>query len=270
LSRVSLWLAKKGLRNKWIKDRDRRGLLRRRVDVYRGESGIVHIFGDSHSRSYAAMPEAVVHHIELATMHRAGRDRAFFLRKMRWRMGRFAAVALVFGEIDVRVHIGRVAERTGRSIACVVDELATRFLDAVARHRRRRRIIVIAVTPPAAGTDGMPPALPDYPNWRMAIDRVPVTRLLNDALRNGCAARGFDFVECPADYAGPDGILRPEMSDGNVHIGREHTGPVIDALRKVLRSAVPDRHGNEEPVGSLERLRPADRGSGRIGARVAE
>jgi hypothetical protein len=60
------------------------------------------------------------------------------------------------------------------------------------------------------------------------------------------------------------------MSDGNVHIGREHTGPVIDALRKVLRSAVPDRHGNEKPVGSLERLRPADRGSGRIGARVAE
>jgi hypothetical protein len=271
LSRVSLWLARKGLRNKWIKDRDHRGLLRRAVDVYRGESGMVHVFGDSHSRSYASMPEAIVHHIELATMHRAGRDRAFFLRKMRWRMGRFAAVALVFGEIDVRVHIGRVAERTGRSIASVVEEMATRFLDAVARYRGRHRILVVAVTPPAAGTDGMPPALPDYPNWRMAIDRVPVTRALNDTLRSGCAARGFDFVECPADYAGPDGILRPEMSDGNVHIGSERTGPVIDALRYVLCSAVSDRRcGDKKRVGGLERFRLAGRGSGRIGERATE
>lgn len=233
MSRLSEWLVKKGLRNKWIRNRDRRSVLRRAADLCRGESGIVHIFGDSHTRFYTAMPEAIVHHIELVTMHRAGRDRAFFLRKMRWRMGRHATIALVFGEIDVRVHIGRIAEQTGTEASAIIDDVVRRFLDAADRHRHGRRLLVVGLVPPGRLSHGFDPV---HPDWRTAPERLPLTHLMNAALRRTCSERGFTFVACPDVYADAEGLLRPELSDGSIHIGEDHMDAAIAALRQAIVS----------------------------------
>ena len=121
----------------------------------------------------------------------------------------------------------------GEPVAAVAGDLVTRFLDAIDRRRHGRRVIVAAVVPPSEtghrGGDAR------YADWGTAEDRVAIGRLLNEALRSGCAARGFGFVDSNADYADERGLLRAELSDGDVHIGRHAAGPALDALEKALR-----------------------------------
>lgn len=235
MSRLSTWLRERRETEVWRRGFDNRPPYWRILDRLRGERGIAHVFGDSHTMIYTALPHAVVHYILGVTMHRAGRDDAFFLDGAWFRFGRHSTLVMVFGEIDTRVHVGAVAERTGETVAAVAGDLVTRFLDAIDRRRDGRRVIVVAVVPPSEtghrGGDAR------YADWGTAEDRVAIGRLLNEALRSGCAARGFGFIDSNADYADERGLLRAELSDGDVHIGRHAAGPALDALKKAIRES---------------------------------
>jgi len=232
MSRLSVWLAKRRAEAGWRRGSDHRPAYRRLLDRLRGEAGRIHVFGDSHTMIYQGLPNATVHYIVGVTMHRAGRDDAFFLRGARYRFGRDAVLALVFGEIDTRVHIGAVAERTGVPVSAVVEDLAQRFLDAVDRNRAGRRVVVAAVVPPAE--TGHRGGDPRYADWGSAEDRVAIGSILNDVLRRGCASRGFGFADSRAAYADERGMLRDELSDGDVHIGHHAAGPALQALEDAI------------------------------------
>jgi hypothetical protein len=231
LSWLSVWLERKGLRKRWVRGRDRRSFAQRYIDRRAGEPGIVHIFGDSHSWALERVPRSVLHDLPGTTMFRVGRDRAWFLERTRRRRGRHSALLLTFGEIDVRVHIREVAGETGRDASAVIDELATRYLDAVATGSEGRSVAICAVSPPA---DNEMAASGDLPAVGTVEDRLALTRAMNEALERGCAARGFLFCDPYRAYADPRGCLRRQLSDGNVHINRAATAPLVAALQPTL------------------------------------
>jgi hypothetical protein len=94
-------------------------------------------------------------------------------------------------------------------------------------------------------------------------ERVRLTQVINDTLRRASADRGHVFCNPYAHYADERGSLRPELSDGNVHIDRQAAGPLIAALQPMLvplraRAAAAGRDGaGEAPMTPLQH-----RGSG--------
>jgi hypothetical protein len=130
---------------------------------------------------------------------------------------------LTFGEIDVRAHIARIAAESCRPVTAVIAELVAAYLDAVANARKGRPVAICAVTPPA--TNEMV-AAGRLPMFGTVEERIGITRLLNEELERGAAARGFLFCNPYEGYSDELGRLRAEYSDGNVHIERLRAGRI--------------------------------------------
>jgi hypothetical protein len=232
------------LRREWVKGHDGRSRAERLSDLRAGEPGVVHVFGDSQSTVYAQVPRAVVHPLPGTTMYRVAEARAWFLRRLRKRMGPLSTLVFVFGGVDARRHIGRVAEESGRPIQEVVDRLVDGYLDSLAGECGGRRVIVVGVLPPA------PEESIDagFGYWGTQAQRACVARILNLALADGCSARGFGFVDQSSDYADERGHLPPGLSYDGVHLKEEARQTAVENVRAAV--AAPDRLRAEEAASS--------------------
>jgi hypothetical protein len=174
-------------------------------------------------------------------MHRVGRDQAWFLRRTERSRGLHSSLFLLFGEIDVRVHLGRIAARDNVPVDMLVDDLVERYLDAIDHARSGRMVTICGIIPVA--TDEMIARTHWLPASGTSEERVVIARRLNQCLRAGCLARGFTYCEPYGRYADERGFLREELSDGNVHLSINHAGPmkaaveqVFDQMRRDLRA----------------------------------
>jgi hypothetical protein len=244
MSRLTAFLDRHGVRNGrlhisplWVRGVDRRSLLTALRDRMAGERGVVHVFGDSQSRIYVELEGAVVHTFIGVTMYRVGRDEAWFLKRLRWRLGANCTLLFVFGGVDARVHLGRIAEETGRPEAEVVQSAVDRYLDAIVQRGGRRLILVAGVMPPGANEAIIPRR-----HWRTQDDRVRIVRLLNAALRKGCIERGLVFVDLFSPYADEFGRHRPERLSDGIHLVKEARGPALAAVKDALSADNGFRH----------------------------
>lgn len=133
----------------------------------------------------------------------------------------------VCGEIDVRcwAHV-HVLRRKDGDAAAMLGEWAEAYLDKIASiPANGARLGVAAVVPPSPQTKI---DRKEYPVAGTDEDRARYTALLNDALRRGAAARNLLFLDQHSPYAGPDGMMRPELADSSVHIN--DIGPLRAAL----------------------------------------
>jgi len=133
----------------------------------------------------------------------------------------------VCGEIDIRcwahVHLQR---RKDGDAATMLKEWAEAFLDKVASiPANGARLGVAAVVPPSPQ---MKIDRKEYPVAGTDQDRAHYTVLLNDALRQGAAARNLLFLDQYSPYVGPDGMMRSDLVDSSVHIN--DIGPLRVAL----------------------------------------
>jgi hypothetical protein len=138
----------------------------------------------------------------------------------------------LFGEIDVRVHLGRIAARDNLPVDMLVDDLVERYLDAIDHARSGKMVIVCGIIPVA--TDEMIAKTNWLPASGTSQERVAIARRLNQRLRTGCLARGFAYCEPYGGYADEHGFLREELSDGNVHLSVNHAGPMRAAVEQVF------------------------------------
>ena len=123
---------------------------------------MIHIFGDSHSSIYKYLPEITVHNVGPVTMHRVGRDGVRSATRRcgpQTKVGQERELALgvqlcaasdrngsafqkhgikngdfvvfVFGEIDVRNHIGKQIDSLNRNEDEVLKTLAVNYLQKI-------------------------------------------------------------------------------------------------------------------------------------------
>ncbi len=194
----------------------------------------LHVFGDSHSVAcFGRISEIDMHWVRAVTMHRIGRDGAdFLLEGITILPGDI--LIFVFGEIDVRAHIGRIADATGRPRRELLEELVDAFLTSISRAAANLgdvRVILTSVVPPS------PSHLADtkaFPVWGTLDDRVALTIALNRMLANGARKLGFDFLDFHADYADQAGAMIAGLSDGGVHIAPGYTEPIFHKLQELV------------------------------------
>ena len=194
----------------------------------------LHVFGDSHAVAcFGRISEIDMHWVRAITMHRIGRDGADFLFDgATVRAGDI--LIFVFGEIDVRTHIGRIADTTGRLRQELLTELVDSFLASISRAAvgfGDVRVMLTSVVPPS------PSHLADtkaFPVWGTLEDRVGLTIALNRMLADGALKLGYDFLDFHADYADQAGVMMVGLSDGGVHIAPGYTEPIFQKLQRLV------------------------------------
>jgi hypothetical protein len=195
----------------------------------------LHAVGDSHAKfMFGHAPGFHLHRLGPVTMHRLARDGREFLRLHDLGIHDRDGVVWCLGEIDVRCHIVRQAQLRTCGTRQVAAELAEGFLRSVAEIQRDAaglRTIILAVIPP---TDQV--RNDEYPTVGTLQERVEARMLLNDALRSGCRARGFRFLDPFDAFTDSSGALKESMSDGNVHCGPEFAHLVVDQVRRLFEA----------------------------------
>jgi hypothetical protein len=232
MSRLSKWLQTRARASAALRGRDSRGRLRAFFERGLGEAGTVYVFGDSQTGVYEALPNAVVRTAYGGTMYGIGRDRAPLVHRLRGRMGRKATLMFVFGGVDARRHIGAIAEKTGRPLGAIIDDLVDAYLRAIDARRGRRPVLIVGVLPPAANES----LRPKLPTWGEQAERIEIARRLNARLEAGCAGFGFGFVSHFDTYADEAGRQLPGTTYDGVHLVEGVRAPALAAVRAALAS----------------------------------
>jgi hypothetical protein len=216
----------------------------------------MHVFGDSHFLLYAALPRVVPHYLVGYTMHRVGRDGISSLNIENVDSSPNTVLAFVFGEIDVRVHVARQVEHSGRTSHQIIDDLITRYMSTICSVRAAypdNPIILISVVPPA----GM-----DYPSFDYTLprggtdeDRASWTQELNSRLHQYAVEYGFGYLDQYSPFANETGLFDLEYSDDGVHIrpGLLHYIDLRSALNMALASRPGVRHLAATPDPTVPR-----------------
>lgn len=133
---------------------------------------MIHIIGDSHSLMFAEIHECLIHHIGPVTMHRIGRDS---LNICNFGIHNHDFIVFVFGEIDVRCHIGIQRDRHLRSEEDIINTLIDNFIRSILDcSTGNNQLMICSVVPP---TDTY--FNPDFPFYGTLQDRVLLTNKLN-------------------------------------------------------------------------------------------
>lgn len=195
-------------------------------------SPAIFVVGDSHANEFSQTPHCKIHHISSCTMHRVGRDGLSIINLPAWGIEEGQVVIFAFGEIDARCHIGKQRDVFNRTTEEIIATLVQNYLNTILLNRlafNELTCVVYSVTPP---TDIV--FNPQYPAYGSLIDRVEITKRLNHRLAQMCKEMGFHFLDVYNDYADAMGVLRVELSDGNVHINPEFSGPIIAKLSQLI------------------------------------
>lgn len=192
----------------------------------------LYVVGDSHVRPFKGIMGGAINHLGPITMHRVGRDGLRIVDLHAMGVREETVVVYVFGEIDVRCHIGKQRDVKGRDLDEVIQTLVENYLRTISQNRSRYQNqvpIVCSVTPPTDVTYN-----PEFPYWGTLSDRIEITQKLNEELRHMCKAYGVLFLDIYSHYADSQGSLHSALSDGNVHIDAQHNGFIRDSLRFAL------------------------------------
>lgn len=193
----------------------------------------IRVVGDSHALfGFARVREAKIHWLGPVTMHRLGRDGCFeAVRHLDIPTG--SVVVFCCGEIDVRCHLGRVADESGKPIEHVIRGVVSRYLGSLRQYGEQagaERVVACAAPPPARSYV----TNPDLPEYGPLRDRISIRRRLNDFLRAESAELDVEFLEFPNSFEAADGSLKRHLSDGNVHVAPACAHELCRALSRLL------------------------------------
>jgi hypothetical protein len=135
-----------------------------------------------------------------------------------------------FGEIDCRCHVHKHITPS-MDYKRVIDQIVNSYFNAIFENERKApnvQMIVYNVVPPRCRDEMIENK--DFPFLGTDAERVAYVRYFNESLSWHCDESGFSFINVYDKYAAPDGTLRQECSDGNVHIADS------SAIEELLRA----------------------------------
>lgn len=165
-------------------------------------------------------------------MHRIGRDglRGLNIKQLGVQEGDVAV--FLFGEIDVRCHIGRQRDEKGRSCSEIIETLVCNYLQTISDNRRNYAnltCVVVSITPPCDRGFNI-----TYPFYGPLSERVAITQELNSCLYKYGQQQDIYFLDVYSMFADSDGSLGFGVSDGIVHINPKYNGPIKEKLVEYL------------------------------------
>jgi lysophospholipase L1-like esterase len=198
------------------------------------KGSVVHVIGDSHSKTFRGHRGFIVHHIGAATAHNlkkrgsatGSNERLFHIID---RLPKAANVLLVFGEIDCRIHayyqfrksdeqrtLEEIIDLTLRNYGEVIDQIRDRGIDPC----------ILSVAP--ATTVGNEYNFPYYATPEL---RGEITGAFNDGLEALCERNGWTYINLYPLVSDGRGMRREEYAADQIHLN----GRVVEIVRTQLR-----------------------------------
>lgn len=191
------------------------------------------VLGDSHSEDcFSGITWCDARIVGFYTMHRVGRDGLDALDAAQHGATPGKTVVFIFGEIDVRLHIGRQRDRFGRDPGEIVTDLVTRYFATLRANAERCpgiRIVVSSIVPPS---DRHPDDV--FPKYGELDERIAFARRLNEELKRLSALHGYAFLDLYTLFAREDGAMDPAFTTDHVHVRRGMFRIVEHALATLL------------------------------------
>ena len=207
----------------------------------------IHVVGDSHTAIFSTIPECHVHNIFAKTMHGIcngiGDAKVFTdnqeiivdkgpldVRIFDVKPGDY--VIYIFGEIDVRTHIGRIRDVHRKPLERILNDLVEKYMKVISRNTDLSHSIpIIASIVPPSTLGGNT----DYPYYGSLQDRIVIQQQLNAKLKSACESRGILYLDYARHYSLPNGSLNHAFSDGHVHIRNECAEMAVQELYKLIQ-----------------------------------
>jgi hypothetical protein len=198
---------------------------------------LVHFIGDSHTKAFEFRPRFVVHHIGQATAHNLNNEQSSSGSKriLQIVLGgidrKLDVVAMVFGEIDCRIHFHYQFEKNkGKSS---MDELmgsTIRNYGAVLKRLRDEGFAICVIGVPPAGRQEN---IYKYPFYGSPELRSGISRQFNGKLKEFCKDGGFAFIDIHSQAADAMGFILPEYATDEIHLN----GRIVQYVRGKLNDA---------------------------------
>jgi hypothetical protein len=188
------------------------------------------IVGDSHaSYCFDLIEGCDVRWLGPVTMFRIGRDGFDGLLE---RSRTYDAAVFVFGEIDVRNHVFRIAAQQSKSVSDIVDELASAYMARIQDLNDIAIKVVASVLPPV---DTSYAALnEELPVFGTIEQRAEAVSLLNARLRALAMRNGIGYLDIYSAFVGHNGCMPLNKSDYVCHIDPYKSEHIVDALRMLV------------------------------------
>jgi hypothetical protein len=200
----------------------------------------VYAIGDSHAKyNFGAEPRIRVCYLGPVTMYRISRDGRKALSLKELGVVRGDAVIWCLGAIDVSNHLIKQRDRQGGTVEAIADELARDYLRSIAEIEAEiggLRMAILAVIPP---TDQH--LMFEIPSTGTLAERVNARALLNAALEKYSRECGYSFLDPFESFQDSNGVLKPGMSDGNVHCGPQSAHLVVQKVLAEVTTPVNKR-----------------------------
>lgn len=165
------------------------------------------------------------------TMHRVGRDGLSELNILKAGVGEGDAVIFIYGEVDVRNHIGKQRDYKGRDLDEIIATLAQNYINTIITNKdlfNNITCVIMSVVPPCSDPN------PPYPVYGTVQDRVFIAKKLNAKLQSLANQNNLLFLDIYQLYSDSEGTLKVELSDGSVHINTQSNEPIKNALMELL------------------------------------
>lgn len=179
---------------------------------------------------FRGFANTAVHHVGGVTAHRVGRDGvASVITADPPQLSMYCV--FVFGEIDVRCHLKRIADEQKRNWFDVIADVAMRYTITISAYctDKKKTPIICSVLPPS--DRGHENSLPVYGPLE---ERVISTLIFNTMTEKWCRQLGIKFLDIWHRFALTDGSLNHEFSDGLVHIAEKHYDIVHEEYGQLL------------------------------------
>jgi hypothetical protein len=184
---------------------------------------MIHIYGDSHAnRSFRNLKlNYNDFHYTSITMFRIGRDNVI-INFVKDYIKKGDIIVLSYGEVDCRCHIQRQIN-LGINEDTVINDLVYNYFRTLKNNiTMDAKVIIVGVIPTTNQYEYeriYGPILHEFPFVGTDESRVRFTKKVNKLLEELSIKNNYIYFNPYAYYETPDGTLKRELSDTNVHLG---------------------------------------------------
>lgn len=178
--------------------------------------------GDSHARwTFHDLPGFDVHKSlsTSVTMWRIGHAADGYIDQIVADLGLTAADKFILsaGEVDVRCHVWEHVQN-GVDLDEMTRDMAARYVEkALSLPLHGAPLAILGIVPPVPAGEVYYAGV-ILPVHGTNEERALYTRTLNGHVERACRLRGVPFIDVYTPHADEQGLLRREVSDGNVHV----------------------------------------------------
>ena len=161
-------------------------------------------------------------------MHRVGRDGLQLIDLKKYPINEGDSVIFVFGEIDVRCHIGKQRDIQKRNLEEIIETLTKNYLNSINLNKKTLKNLntfILSIMPPTNQVFNE-----HVPYYGSLEDRINITKKLNEKLSILAKENNIIFIDAYSLLSTQKGDLRYDISDKNVHLDLKYNYLIKDII----------------------------------------